>query len=196
MRRLTATLAVLLLGCLTALPQQLAVGRLLIATNKMQDADLARSVVLLIQYDKLSAMGLIVNRPSTVSLWDEFPEVSTSQASASARKVWAGGPIPLGFRGLLQSPFRPGDSQEILNNVALVSDKTLLSKLLSATTPPDNLRIYAGYVGWTALQLRNEVAKGLWLIRTADPATIFAADPDSMWTRLTAPRPVKSAVTN
>ncbi len=73
--------------------------------------------------------------------------------------------------------------------ISLISDKPLILKLLAASTPPDNFRIYAGYVGWTAQQLRSEVAAGLWLIRSGDSDAVFDANPETLWDRLTGKRP-------
>ena len=40
-------------------------------------------------------------------------------------------------------------------------------------TPPDSFRLYAGYVGWTAKQLEDEVARGLWKVTRPKAESIF-----------------------
>jgi putative transcriptional regulator len=176
--------ACLLPGCAFA---QLAAGKFLIATAKSHDPDLKQSVVLLVQYDKDAAMGLILNRRSDVPASQAFPELTN--AKAGPVPVWAGGPLPIGIRALHQSDFQPAEGREILAGLSLISNKPLILKLLAASTPPDNFRIYSGYVGWTAQQLRNEVATGLWLVRTGDPGVVFDPTPETLWDRLTGKRP-------
>jgi putative transcriptional regulator len=62
----------------------LAVGQILVATEKSHDPDLAKSVVLIIQADSDGVMGLILNRPT-------------------GKSTYYGGPIPLGTRALVRS---------------------------------------------------------------------------------------------
>ncbi len=177
----------LLVACAVLWPTcafcQLAAGKLLIATQKSRDADLKQSVVLLVQYDRDAAVGLIVNRRADVPASEALPELA--KAKGGPVSLWAGGPVTIGIRALHQSDFVPAEGREILPGISLISDKPLILKLLSASTPPDNFRVYAGYVGWTAQQLRNEVASGLWLVRAGDPHLIFDPDPETLWSRLT-----------
>ena len=168
---------------------QLAAGKLLIATQKSRDADLKQAVVVLVQYDRDAAVGLIVNRRADVPASEVFSELTNTKGGPVS--LWAGGPVTIGIRALHQSDFVPAEGHEILPGISLISDKPLILKLLSASTPPDNFRVYAGYVGWTAQQLRSEVASGLWLVRAGDPHVIFDPDPQTVWSRLIA-RPIGS----
>jgi putative transcriptional regulator len=183
-RRLLIVMTLLLPGCAYA---QLAAGKLLVATQKSRDPDLKQSVVLLFQYDKDAAMGLILNRRSDVPASEAFPELTN--AKGGPVPVWAGGPLAIGIRALHQSDFQPAEGREILTGLSLISNKPLILKLLAASTPPDNFRIYAGYLGWTPQQLRNEVASGLWLVRAGDPGAVFDPNPETLWDRLTGKRP-------
>jgi putative AlgH/UPF0301 family transcriptional regulator len=78
-----------------ALLQQPPVGRILVATEKSHDADLTKSVVLVIHSDSAGVMGLILNRPRG--------------------KSYFGGPIPLGQRALVRS----AEAEKILPGVYL-----------------------------------------------------------------------------
>ncbi len=163
---------------------QLAAGKLLIATQKSHDADLKQTVIVLVQYDREAAVGLILNKRADVPASEVFPELTNAKGGPVS--LWAGGPVTIGIRALHQSDFVPAEGQEILPGVSIISNKTLILKLLGASTPPDNFRVYAGYVGWTAQQLRNEVASGLWLVRAGDPSMIFDPAPETLWSRLSA----------
>jgi putative AlgH/UPF0301 family transcriptional regulator len=86
-----------------------------------------------------------------------------------------GGPIPLGIRTLVKSAAPPEGGTAILKGVYLVPRKL-----------PDgqNVRALAGYVGWTAQQVKDEIARGLWTVRHGDADLVFDGHPETLWRRL------------
>jgi putative transcriptional regulator len=172
-----AILCVLLAGAAWA--QDLATGKILVASRKTRDADFAHAVVLLVQYDRQSAIGLLLNRPANVALSEVFPEIK-----GGGIKVYAGGPVTTGIRALYRSRSRPSDAASILTDVFMISNKTLLGELAAAGVPASRFRVYAGYVGWTGGQLKGEVARGLWYVLAGDADTIFDRHPETLWSRL------------
>jgi putative transcriptional regulator len=137
---------------------EIRMGELLVATEKSHDPDFAGSVVVLVRYDSEAAVGLMLNKPTDVPISDILPE-----AKGRGAIVYAGGPIAIGIRGLVRTKTAPFFS--------IVMNKPRLLKLLS--TDPSSVRIYAGYVGWTARQLESEVERGLWRVRPPDAKAIF-----------------------
>lgn len=172
-------LCLLLAGAAWA--QDLAVGKILVATRKSRDADLARAVVLLARYDRQSAIGLIVNHPTNVPLSEVFPEFKSGRV-----KVFAGGPVTTGIRALYRSRTRPGDAVRIFADVSMISNKTLLGEMAAAGPPATRFRVYAGYTGWTGAELMNEAARGLWQVIPGDSEAVFDAHPATLWSRLIA----------
>jgi putative transcriptional regulator len=139
-------------------PKPAAVGGILVATGKSHDPDLAESVVLLIHSDRDGAMGLILNRPR-------------------GKSMYFGGPIALGVRALFQSRTQPADGERILDGVYMVSKES--------STPKDAMtRAYAGYVGWSAQQLNDEISRGLWKVVHAGAAIVFDPHPETLWRRV------------
>jgi len=171
-------LCVALAVCLPALPQQLAVGQLLVAAPSLTDRDFARSVILLVQYDQQSAVGLFIHRPSEVPVSEVYPEVK------SPITFYAGGPLAIGVRALLRSKNAPSPAKHLFDDVFLVNNRPLLLKLIKDGTPASALRVYAGYCGWSAGQLQNEVRRGLWRVLTADSTTVFDPNPEKLWSKL------------
>lgn len=151
--------------------QPIATGSLLVGTAKSADPDFARSVVLLIHYDSASALGLMLNKPTSVPVTDVLAEATGQSAT-----VYAGGPIMIGVRGLLRSKSPPYFS--------VISNKSQLLRLISQSAPPSSFRIYAGYVGWTAAQLQSEIARGLWKVLPANAGTVFDPHPNTLWQNL------------
>ncbi len=140
--------------------QPLAAGKLLIATAKSHDPDFARSVILLIHYDPESAIGLMLNKPTTVPISEVLPE-----AKGKPVTVYAGGPVSIGVRGLLRSKSAPFFS--------VISTRPQLLRLIPSGAPSGSFRIYAGYTGWTAQQLQSEIGRGLWKVTPPDPRIIW-----------------------
>jgi putative transcriptional regulator len=44
-----------------------------------------------------------------------------------------------------------------------------------------SMRVFAGYAGWGAGQLRDEIDEGAWYVLAGDPADAFVADPERLW---------------
>jgi putative transcriptional regulator len=158
----------------------LTTGALLVATQKSHDPDFARSVVVLIQYDAESAIGLMLNKPTDVPISDVLPE-----AKGRPVVVYAGGPVAVGVRGLVRTKSTPFFS--------VVTNRAELLKLIASGAPSSSFRIYAGYVGWTGRQLQGEVERGLWRVMPAKAGAVFDVHPETLWRRLSAIRATLSA---
>ncbi len=66
----------------------------------------------------------------------------------------------------------------------MISNKRLLDELVAEGTPASRFHVYAGYVGWSTQQLKNEVALGLWHVLPGDAGAVFDREPDKVWSRL------------
>lgn len=139
-------------------------GAVLVATEKSHDADFAHSAVVLIQCDRESAVGLMLGKPTDIPIAELLPE-----AKGRRLMVYAGGPLAIGVRGLVRTKTAP--------YFRVVTDKAELLKLIARGMPASEFRVYAGYVGWTARQLRSEIGRGLWKVEGPDAITIFDPRP-------------------
>jgi putative transcriptional regulator len=158
-----------LAGVVAANGADLATGDLLVATAKSHDPDFAKSVIVLIHYDSESATGLMLNKPTDVPVSDVLPGAKRGAV------VYAGGPVAIGVRGLARTKSTPFFS--------LVTNRAELLRRVESGAPSSEFRVYAGYVGWTARQLRSEVERGLW--------RVMAADGKALWPGLTRSRAIR-----
>ena len=46
------------------------------------------------------------------------------------------------------------------------------------------MRIFAGYAGWSAGQLEDEIAEGAWYVVAAEPDDPFLGDVGDLWARV------------
>jgi putative transcriptional regulator len=168
-------------------PEDLAVGKLLVVPRDAPDPLFSESVVILVHYDRTSALGLIVNRRSTVPIARALRDLKDS--SRHTDPIFVGGPVELtGVMALLRSPAgsqsAPRDSARVLGTTYLLTSKQGLERALKEVKNDDNLRVYVGYCGWSGGQLEREVRLGGWYIFGGKEDMVFDARPDGLWTRL------------
>ena len=149
--------------------------RLLVATPLIGDGNFERTVVLLLEHNAEGAIGLVLNRPSSLIVaellpgWEDAPGV-----------LFSGGPVSPETLIGLSSEWSSGDGtgwQRIIGNVGSVN--LTLGAELVADRP--GLRIFFGYAGWEARQLEGEIAAGAWFVVDAESDDVLCDDPEELW---------------
>ena len=162
----------------------LAVGRLLIASRDLGDPNFVKTVILLVHYDEdKGAVGLVINRRTDVPISRVFHDLK--EASGRGDPVYIGGPVELNsVMALLKSTAKPNDASRVFNDVYLISSKDQLTQTLGSRAEAAVFHTYIGYAGWGPAQLEHEVQLGAWHIMPAEAGLVFHSDPDSVWDRL------------
>jgi putative transcriptional regulator len=162
----------------------LAVGRLLVASRDLGDPNFAKTVILLVHYNQdQGAVGLVVNKRTDVPISRVFHDLK--EAGGRNDPVYIGGPVELNsVLALLKSASKPEGGNRVFGDVYLISNKDLLAQTLASRVEAAVFHAYIGYAGWSAGQLEHEVGLGAWRIIPADVGTVFHADPDSVWEHL------------
>jgi putative transcriptional regulator len=155
-----------------------AAGRILVAGQGSRDPDLARTVVLLVHYDRDGAIGLVLNRPTAVPLSRMYPGMRSQSA------VYLGGPVAAGGRALMRSSTARRNALRVFGDVFVFSDRNLMEEAVTQGAGPDRFRVYAGYTGWSVAQLAAELRAGLWRVIPGDAEVVFCAAPEKIWARL------------
>jgi putative transcriptional regulator len=160
-------------------PQDLGVGKVLVAARGLGDPNFAGTVILLVHFDGKGAVGLILNRRTDVPLSRVLDLKAVKDRSDP---VYVGGPVePTAVLGLLESSAKVEKAENIFGGVYLITDKALFEKTISTRPDPGVFHVYLGYAGWTQDQLRAEVQVGAWFIFPGDAETVFNSNPDSLW---------------
>ncbi len=162
--------------------QPLAAGKVLVAARGLPDPNFAETVVLITRQGKAGAMGLVLNRPTTLTL----AEAVRDWKGISPRRdlVFKGGPVEAGAMfALLRAPAKPADSTHISGDLYLLATLGSLETVLA--TAPDRLRVFVGYAGWGPGQLERELRGQAWHLLTADSEMLFS-EPGSLWHKLIA----------
>jgi putative transcriptional regulator len=161
-------------------------GRLLVAAPRLIDPNFARSVLLVCRHDDDGALGLVLNRPTSVAVGEALP--GWVEPLAPPNVVFLGGPVQpemaVGLGRLLPEHAGRPDSEEwtpvdeCLGLVNLgVSPAAEVGSLV-------HLRVFAGYAGWSAGQLDFEVSSLDWFVVAAEDDDPFSAAPGHLWRRV------------
>jgi putative AlgH/UPF0301 family transcriptional regulator len=163
--------------------EDLAAGKLLVASRDLLDPNFAQTVVLLVRYDAESVVGLVINRRTQIPISRVFPELK--EAKGQSDPIYRGGPVErTAALALLRARTKPEEAEHVFASISMISSRGLLEKTIAAGMDPSMFHIYLGYAGWTAQQLRGEVELGAWYIFPGNAATVFDADCETLWSRM------------
>lgn len=156
----------------------------LIAMPGLEDEAFAKSVVYLCEHSPRGAMGLVINKPSEISLKSLFDKVELPlrRADLSDSPVFQGGPVQTerGFvlhESLFGSADKPEEStyassMTISGGLEMTTSKDVL-EALSSGAGPRKVLVSLGYAAWAEGQLEFELSDNSWLTVAADNSIIF-----------------------
>lgn len=139
-------------------------GQLLIASPVMGDW-FRRSVVLVVEHAEQGAFGLVLNRPSESTVGEASAELG--ELIGDEHVLHVGGPVAPNAVTAIGDHAEPGEATKlVIGPVGMVD----------LERPPElgRLRVFAGYAGWGAGQLDEEVESEAWIVEPARPDDPFA----------------------
>ena len=154
-------------------------GRLLVATPALSDPNFDRAVVLLLDHDEDGSLGVVLNRPTPVDVgeilepWAEF--------AGTPDVVFQGGPVSLDAAlgvAVIPGEIGPLGWRRVHGAIGLV-DLEAPPEVLAAEL--GSLRIFAGYAGWGAGQLEDELSEGAWYVVDSEPSDVYTPEPEGLW---------------
>ncbi len=154
-------------------------GSFLIANPRLQDPNFNRTVVLICEYNKDGAFGLIVNRALNIPVIELLKDPPPENKS----KAFNGGPVQTNHLFYLHSDNgQENNSKKICEGVYLGGEANCLNKLLT-TEDSENIscRLYLGSAGWGAGQLDEEMKINSWIISPAKESFVFHPHPGKVW---------------
>jgi putative transcriptional regulator len=162
-------------------------GRLLVAAPALGDPNFVRSVVLLLEHNEQGSLGVILNRPTDLSVADVLD--AWSALASEPDVVFQGGPVgldgalalaALGDRARVGPPDRaePPGWRQVYGDLGLVD---LDAEPAALAARLGSLRIFAGYAGWGPGQLEVELAQDAWYVVDSEPGDAFSPQPERLW---------------
>jgi len=164
------------------------VGLLLVATPQLEDPNFRRSVVLLVEHDiGGGTLGVVLNRPTEIPVDRVLPpwaELATGPAV-----VFQGGPVAL--EHALALARLPGEDEPLGWRALDGGTEVARVGVVDLEAPPGllaaellQLRVFAGYAGWSPGQLAAEVNRGDWVVVPALPEDVLAPTGTDLWSRI------------
>ena len=156
----------------------------LIAMPGLSDAVFGKSVVYVCEHSARGALGLVINKPATLSLADLFDKIALPllRQDLVDSPVYQGGPMQV-ERGFVlhhaiavpsDTPADPvyASTLSIPGGLDMTTSKDVL-EALSVGSGPAKVLVSLGYSAWGQGQLETELGDNTWLTVGADPAVIF-----------------------
>jgi putative transcriptional regulator len=155
-------------------------GIFLVAAPSLRDPNFRQTVVLLCEHSTEGALGVVVNRPTAVSLSEALPQIPV--LAGRDHVLFSGGPVqPNHVLILCRLTHEPDSSHHVFDGVYLGGDVDVLERVLTGSGSAESFRAFMGYSGWGPGQLEAEMKTGAWITLPADPTVVFEKDPTCVW---------------
>jgi len=152
-------------------------GQLLLASPTLLDPNFARTVVLIGVHDELSAMGVVLNRPTELTVGEAVPALTS--AVEETERVYVGGPVAQRSVVCLAEFTDPACAELlVVGRIGFPMAGVAPEELAAAT---GRWRVFAGYAGWGEGQLEGEIERGDWISELATPDDVFSDDAEALW---------------
>jgi putative transcriptional regulator len=152
-------------------------GQLLVAGPALTDPNFRRTVVLLGEHGDEGAMGLVLNRVSTVTVDEAVPPVAA--LAGPQRLVHIGGPVQPQAVVVLADFVEPEHAGAlVLDTIGFLPGDVGEESELGALR---DVRVFAGYAGWGPGQLEEELEEQSWVVLPARASDVFTEAPDDLW---------------
>jgi putative transcriptional regulator len=155
----------------------------LIAMPAMADPNFTESVTYVCKHDAEGAFGLVITRPSDLSLGEMLGQlaIDLKDRSVADRPVMHGGPVePQRGFVLHRSEQSFEATLAVSADVKLTSSPDILASI-GAGTGPEPALVALGYAGWGRGQLEIELSSNTWLTVPANPTIIFETPFEQRW---------------
>lgn len=154
-------------------------GSLIVSEPFMIDPNFKRSVVLITEYEITGSLGFILNQRTALFLSDLMPELEHINIP-----VFFGGPVAPDTLHFVHSCYDKLNSGiEIREGIFWGGNFETLKVLLNnKQITKDEIKFFAGYSGWSAGQMDEELEQNSWLVTDKySSEVIFVEDEENLW---------------
>lgn len=162
-------------------------GELLIAAAG-SDGGFAGTVVLILDHDDSGTLGVILNRYAEPRLESVLP--AWKDLVSEPRVLFSGGPVsPTGaicVAALREDVEDPPGFRRLFGRTGLLHLDTPTEIVRGGYA---QMRIFAGYAGWSGGQLAGELSADMWWVVSAEQGDVFGDRPEDLWSRVLRRQP-------
>jgi putative transcriptional regulator len=152
----------------------------LIAMPAMQEGVFAGTLTYLCEHNENGALGIVVNRPMSLTMGEMFDQLNIPLHHPSLGKtpVYFGGPVQTERGFVLHDTPANWESTLCINDkLALTTSKDILAAM-GTGLGPRNVIVTLGYSGWDQGQLEHEITENIWLTVPASEHILFDLPPE------------------
>ena len=166
-------------------------GRLLISEPSLSDPTFFKSVILLTYHNSQESIGLILNQPTKIEIGDIFEEISSSEFP-----LYIGGPVAKNSIQFIHTlGGKINNSVEIANGIYWGGNfKEIIRLINNGEISNKDIRFFAGYSGWEANQLNQEIEENSWIISVAKKETCMQYSNPNLWSNIIKTKASKYAI--
>ena len=160
-------------------------GALLIAKPTVDDTCFSRSVIVAVNHSERGSMGLIVNKPSGLTLNDAIDGLLTNEELP----LYLGGPVNTELLFYIHSLGDViTDAKPIGNGLYVGGSYDAMKAYINSGAPVNgNVKFMLGYSGWTAGQLNAEIGLNDWAVNLdVDSRIVLSNHTGDMWQQMVA----------
>src|SRR5690348_6874403 len=159
---------------------------ILIAREQVDDPFFRHSVVVMLpETESQMVVGLIINKPTRLTLGKLFPD--SPQLKSRTDRAYFGGPVDVSTPSVaFRSEKEPDNTVRLYGDVYLTFDSDQISSAFQNPKPGGGPRVFLGRAQWAPGQLENEIRMGGWYRIKAEGEMLFSPDPDNLWPKLHA----------
>ena len=157
-------------------------GSILLAEPFLEDPYFGRKAILLCEHNSQGSFGFVLNNFVDIALGDlmeGWPEMS--------HRISVGGPVKNTNLYYLHTHPEIEGSIPIVEGICMGGDFEKIRKNVEeGKIPPDDLRFFIGYAGWSANQLLEEIQSHSWFVTQTPGYRIMdtAFEEEDLWRQL------------
>ncbi|NKC00386.1 MAG: YqgE/AlgH family protein [Pseudomonadales bacterium] len=134
----------------------------------------ATSLTYVCEHTEDGALGVIVNRPTDLSLLELLSQLALPTDPRQVDvTVYEGGPVSRERGFVLHSADATFESTTHISEDVFMSTALDVLEAIASNKGPDQYLVALGYAGWGAGQLESEIADNVWLTAPAEASILF-----------------------
>src|SRR5664280_2053918 len=156
-------------------------GKLILDGGKLAGSEFHQTVVLICHHDPAGAFGLVLNQPSEHKVGEVLTE--SPPDSVKDLSLYFGGPVqPQTLSCLIHEPTNDEVTEAtVMPGLRIAHTLNELTELSGEFPARAQLKFFAGYAGWGAEQLDDEMKQVAWLTYPASMKLVFHPRPEELW---------------
>ncbi len=158
-------------------------NQFLIAMPGLEDDNFSHTVSLLCEHNDHGAIGLIINRPTDLTLAAMLDQMGLEHklSNAGDQFVFWGGPVQQERGFVVHDGTGDWDSSMPIGGGLHITTSRDVLAAIGNGEGPERFLIALGYAGWGAGQLENEILQNAWLNTPVDFSVLFRTPVASRW---------------